>query len=63
MQTKIERKSKLDELQETEQEDHRKLWNKRRELVRGWFELDSKLDGYVRDITEKEEDDGDNPSS
>lgn len=54
-QTRIEVKLKLDELQRKDDEYHRTLGNKRRELIRKWDELDSKLDGFISDMTQGEE--------
>jgi hypothetical protein len=62
-QTRIEAKLRLDELQRKEEEYTRTLWNKRKGLISSWNELDSKLDGFVNDITQEDEDnEGDNPS-
>lgn len=70
-QTRTETKLKLDELQRKEQEYTRSLWDKRKDLITRWDELDSKLDGYVSDITQQddaeldgeENEEGDNLSS
>jgi hypothetical protein len=70
-QTRTETKLKLDELQRKEQDYTRSLWDKRKDLISRWDELDSKLDGYVSDITQQddaeldgeENEEGDNLSS
>ncbi len=55
MQITIEAKSKLDDIQRTEEDYHRKIWNKRRELIEKWFEIDHKNSGIITDITQEGE--------
>jgi len=53
VQRRIEVKSKLDEIQLEEEEKHRKWWNRRREFIREWFELDAEHNDFISDVTEE----------
>jgi hypothetical protein len=59
IQTQVDVKKSLDELQEEERTKHNKWWNKRTELIRKWSDLDSRLEEKVKGITHKEEEDKD----
>jgi hypothetical protein len=75
MQTRLEAKSKLDELQRKEEDYHRTTWSKRKEFIEKWFNVDHKNERIIDDITQEDqssdadkkapkEDDGENePSS
>jgi hypothetical protein len=56
IQTRVDVRSKLNELQGEEEEKHTKWWNKRIAFIRKWSELDTKLDGYVTHITQEDGD-------
>jgi hypothetical protein len=68
---RIEVKSKLDEIQLDEEEKHRKWWNRRREFIREWIELDTKQSDFITNVaeesgnddSEEHESDGINPSA
>jgi hypothetical protein len=55
MQTRLEKRLKLEGLQINEENYHNTMWKKRNELLREWFELDSKYEAMIRDIIEEEE--------
>ena len=54
LRIKLEAKSNLDEIQRNEEEYHRKVWNKRKEFIDKWFELDRKNERIISDITTTE---------
>lgn len=58
LQTRIDAKARLDELQIKEEENHRVLWNKRRDLMSKLNEFNVKYDNIVKDITQDENDGG-----
>jgi hypothetical protein len=55
MQRKIDARLKLEGLQTNEENYHSTMWKKRNDLLREWFELDSKYEARIRDIIEEEE--------
>ena len=60
----IETKKKLDEIQKKEEDYHKTLWNKRKEYVEKWFEINKKNESVVSDIAQDDqvqEDGGENP--
>lgn len=54
METKLETKSKLDELQRKEEEYHKNTWIKRKELVEKWSDLDNNDTRTIKDITQED---------
>jgi hypothetical protein len=48
----IDAKDKLDGLQRKEEEYHKTLWNRRKELIEKWFEIDKKNEETVSDISQ-----------
>lgn len=50
----LETKKKIDELQRKEEEYHKTTWNRRKEFVEKWFEINKKNEAAVSDITQKE---------
>lgn len=55
VQTRLDAKSKLDELQRKEEDYHRTIWTKRKEFIEKWFDVDHKNDRIIDDITQKDE--------
>lgn len=52
IQTRLDAKSKLDELQRKEEDYHRTTWSKRKDLIDKWFDMDHKNDRIIDDITQ-----------
>lgn len=64
--SRLDTKSKIDELQRKEEDYLKTVWSKRKEFVKQWFELDRKNDLIINDITQDDsdsEEEKDNPSS
>lgn len=56
VQTKLDAKSKLDDLQRKEEDYHRTTWTKRKEFIEKWFEADRKNNRIITDITQEDKD-------
>jgi hypothetical protein len=56
---KLETRSKLDDLQRKEEDYHRTIWNRRKEFIEKWSDLDRKNENLINDITQE---DGEEPS-
>jgi hypothetical protein len=49
-----ETKKKIDELQRKEEDYHKTMWNRRKEYVEKWFEINYKNERIVSDITQED---------
>lgn len=56
---RLDTKSKLDELQRKEEDNHRTTWTKRKECIEKWFDLDHKNGSIIDDITQEDQEDQD----
>ncbi len=52
---KLDTKSKLDELQRKEEDYHRTVWNRRKEFIERWSELDRNNERIISDITQEDQ--------
>ena len=52
--TRLDATAKLDEIQRNEEEYHKRVWNRRKEIIDRWFELDNKNNQLITDITQKD---------
>jgi hypothetical protein len=56
LKSRLDTKSKLDELQRKEEDYVKTVWSKRKEFVNQWFELDKKNDRIITDIAQDDVD-------
>jgi hypothetical protein len=52
LKSRLDTKSKIDELQRKEEDYLKTVWSRRKEFVNQWFELDRKNDRIINDITQ-----------
>jgi hypothetical protein len=55
MESRIDLKSKLDDLQRKEEDYHMTMWCRRKEFIDKWSQLDNKSDLVINDITQQDQ--------